>query len=85
MEDVHVMRAIQSACERMCYSTLKDEQFRIIADILSCRDILVCLPTGVMRVTLFTPFTPISQAWPQRLNRKIAAVSLQSARGQSQA
>ena len=46
MEDVHVKRAIQSACERMSYSTLKDEQFRIIADVLSGRDILVCLPTG---------------------------------------
>ena len=48
MDDVQVIRAIQSAGERMGYAKVKDEQFRIIEDVVRGRDTFVSLhvPTG---------------------------------------
>ena len=47
MDDVQVIRAIQSAGERMGYAKVKDEQFRVIEDVVvRGRDTFVSLPTG---------------------------------------
>ena len=46
MDDVQVIRAIQSAGERMGYAKVKDEQFRVIEDVVRGRDMFVSLPTG---------------------------------------
>ena len=46
MDDVQVKRAIQSAGERMGHAKVKDEQFRIIEDVVRGRDTFVSLPTG---------------------------------------
>ena len=46
MDDVQVQRAIQSAGERMGHAKVKDEQFRVIEDVVRGRDTFVCLPTG---------------------------------------
>ena len=44
--DVQVIRAIQSAGERIGYAKVKDEQFRVIEDVVRGRDTFVSLPTG---------------------------------------
>ena len=46
MDDVLVLRAIQSAGERMGYAKVKDKQFRVIEDVVRGRDTFVSLPTG---------------------------------------
>ena len=46
MDDVQVKRAIQSAGERMGNAKVKDEQFRVIEDVVRGRDTFVSLPTG---------------------------------------
>ena len=46
MDDVQVKRAIQSAGERMGHAKVKDEQFRVIEDVVRVRDTFVSLPTG---------------------------------------
>ena len=46
MDDVQVKRVIQSAGERMGYAKVKDEQFRVIADVDRGRDMFISLPTG---------------------------------------
>ena len=46
MDDVQVNRAIQSAGERMGHAKVKDEQFRVIEDVVRGRDTFVSLPTG---------------------------------------
>ena len=46
MDDVQVKRAIQSAGERMGHAKVKDEQFRVIEDVVRGRDTFVSLPTG---------------------------------------
>ena len=46
MDDVLVIRAIQSAGERIGYAKVKDEQFRVIEDVVRGRDTFVSLPTG---------------------------------------
>ena len=47
IDDVQVIRAIQSAGERMGYAKVKDEQFRVIEDVVRGRDTFVSLPTQV--------------------------------------
>ena len=39
-------RAIESACKRLGYSKLKEEQLRSVVDVLSGRDAFVSFPTG---------------------------------------
>ena len=39
-------RAIESACKRLGYSKLKEEQLRSVVDVLSGRDAFVIFPTG---------------------------------------
>ena len=46
MDDVLVIRAIQSAGERIGYAKVKDEQFRVIEDVVRGRDTFVSLPTS---------------------------------------
>ena len=46
IDDVQVKRAIQSAGERMGHAKVKDEQFRVIEDVVRGRDTFVSLPTG---------------------------------------
>ena len=46
MDDVQVKRAIQSAGERMGHAKVKDEQFRVIEDVVRGRDTFVSLATG---------------------------------------
>ena len=46
MDDAQVIRTIQSAGERMGYAKVKDEQFRVIEDVVRGRDTFVSLPTG---------------------------------------
>ena len=43
--DVQVKRAIQSVGERMGHAKVKDEQFRVIEDVVRGRDAFVSLPT----------------------------------------
>ena len=52
MDDVQVKRAIQSAGERMGHAKVKDEQFRVIEDVVRGRDTFVSLPTWVWEVSL---------------------------------
>ena len=46
MDDVQVKRAIQSAGERMGHAKVKDEQFRVIEDVVRGRCTFVSVPTG---------------------------------------
>ena len=46
MDDVQVKRAIKSAGERMGHAKVKDEQFRVIEDVVRGRDTFVSLPTS---------------------------------------
>ena len=46
MDDVQVVRAIQSAGERMGYAKVKNEQFRVVEDVIRGRDTFISLPTG---------------------------------------
>ena len=39
-------RVIESACKRLGYSKLKEEQLRCVVDVLSGRDAFVSFPTG---------------------------------------
>ena len=50
--DVQVKRAIQSAGERMGHAKVKDEQFRVIEDVVRGRDTFVSVPTWVWEVSL---------------------------------
>ena len=52
MDDVQVKRAIQSAGERMGHAKVKDEQFRVIEDVVRGRDTFVSVPTWVWEVSL---------------------------------
>ena len=47
MDDVQVKRVIQSAGERMGHAKVKDEQFRVIEDVVRGRDTFVSLPTCI--------------------------------------
>ena len=50
-------RAIESACKRLVYSKLKEEQLRSVVDVLSGRDAFVSFPTGYdMASPYVTPF-----------------------------
>ena len=51
-----VQQAIKTAGERIGYFTLKDEQLRLVADVLGGRDGFVCLPTGYGKGHFVTPF-----------------------------
>ena len=46
MDDVQVKRAIQSAGERMGFAKVKDEQFRVVKDVVRGQDTFVSLPAG---------------------------------------
>ena len=48
MDDVQVKRAIHSSGERMRHAKVKDEQFRVIEDVVCGWDTFVSLPTFVM-------------------------------------
>ena len=52
MDDVQVKRAIQSAGERMGHAKVKDDQFRVIEDVVRGRDTFVSVPTWVWEVSL---------------------------------
>ena len=52
MDDVQVTRAIQSAGEQMGHAKVKDEQFRVIEDVVRGRDTFVSVPTWVWEVSL---------------------------------
>ena len=45
MDDVQVKRAIQSAGEHMEHAKVKDEEFRVIEDVVRGRDTFVSVPT----------------------------------------
>ena len=45
-DDVQVKRAIQSVGECTGHAKVKDEQFRVIEDVVRGRDTFVSLPTG---------------------------------------
>ena len=49
MDDI---RAIQSAGERMGHAKVKDEQFRVIEDVVRGRDTFVSVPTWEWEVSL---------------------------------
>ena len=46
MDDVQLKRVIQSAGECMGYAKVKDEQVRVIIDVVRGRDTFISLPTG---------------------------------------
>ena len=46
MDDVQVKSAIPSTGERLGHAKVKDEQFRVIEDVVRGRDTFVSLPTG---------------------------------------
>ena len=47
-------RAIESACRRLGYSTLKEEQLRSVVDVLSGCDAFVSFPTGYGKPLCYT-------------------------------